>query len=222
MGKPKLESRGRVLMDSDGVEYGAGNAFPVSGTITASGGATAAKQDTIIGHVDGIEALLAAATPAGENHIGQVGSPVNVITVTPTVLNADAYDAGDTVFDATAITGAVRTSGGSALLQSIVVADKDDQKAQLRLFFFDSTVTFGTLDSAPSLSDADSLKCLGTVEIAAADYIDVGGVSIATVRLISLLCKASGSANLYVAAMTSGTPTYTTGGLQLRLGFLQA
>lgn len=154
--------------------------------------------------------------------MSQVGSPVDVITVTPTVLNADAYDAGDTVFDATVVTGAVRVSGGSALLQSIVVADKDDQKAQLRLVFFDSTVTFGTADSAPSLSDADSLKCLGSVEIAAADYIDFGGASVATVKGIGLLCKASGSANLYVAAMTSGTPTYTTGGLQLRLGFLQA
>lgn len=152
----------------------------------------------------------------------QVGSPVDVITVTPTVLNADAYDAGDTVFDATVVTGAVRVSGGSALLQSIVVADKDDQKAQLRLVFFDSTVTFGTADSAPSLSDADSLKCVGSVEILAADYIDFGGVSVATKTAIGLLCKASGSANLYVAAMTSGTPTYTTGGLQLRLGFLQA
>ena len=153
---------------------------------------------------------------------GTTAAPIDVITVTPTVLNADAYDAGDTVFDATVITGAVRLSGGSAILQSIVVADKDDQKAQLRLVFFDSTVTFGVADSAPSLSDADSLKCIGSVEVAAADYIDFGGASVATVRLVGLLCKASGSANLYVAAMTSGTPTYTTGGLQLRLGFQQA
>lgn len=163
-----------------------------------------------------------AATPAGTNHIGQVGSPVDVITVTPTVLNADAYDAGDTVFDATVITGAVRVSGGSSLLQSVVVADKDDQKAQLRLVFFDSTVTFGTADSAPSLSDADSLKCVGSVEIAVGDYIDFGGVSVATKTAVGLLCKAAGSANLYVAAMTASAPTYSTGGLQLRLGFLQA
>lgn len=165
---------------------------------------------------------LPVTPAAGELHIGEIGSPVTVVTVTPTVLNADAYDAGDTVFDATVITGAVRVSGGSALLQSIVVADKDDQKAQLRLVFFDSTVAFGTADSAPSLSDADSLKCVGSVEIAASDYIDFGGVSVATRTAIGLLCKASGSANLYVAAMTSGTPTYTTGGLQLRFGFLQA
>lgn len=165
---------------------------------------------------------LATSPAAGENHIGEVGSPIDVITVTPTVLNADAYDAGDTVFDATVITGAVRVSGGRALLQSIVVADKDDQKAQLRLVFFDSSVTFGTADSAPSLSDADSLKCLGSVEILAADYVDFGGVSVATRTAIGLVCEASGSANLYVAAVTSGTPTYTTGGLQLRFGFLQA
>ena len=166
--------------------------------------------------------LVALAPPAAGTVIGTVGSPVDVITVTPTVLNNDAYDAGDVVFDATVITGAIRVSGGSAMLQSIVVTDKDDQKAQLRLVFFDSAVTFGTADSAPSLSDADSLKCVGHVEILAADYVDYGGVSIVSMGAIGKLMKASGSANLYVAAMTSGTPTYTTGGLQLRFGFLQA
>jgi hypothetical protein len=157
--------------------------------------------------------------------MGGDGTELNlstVITVTPTVLNADAYDAGDTVFNSTVITGAVRIAGGCSLLQSIVVADKDDQKAQLRLVFFDSTVTFGTLDSAPGLSDADSLKCIGDVEILAASYIDYGGTSVATLKAIGLMCKAaSGSSDIYVAAMTSGTPTYTTGGLQLRFGFQQ-
>jgi hypothetical protein len=47
-------------------------------------------------------------------------------------------------------------------------------------------------------------------------------VSVATLTKVGLLCKAAGSANLYMAAMTSGTPTYATGDLQIRLGFLQA
>lgn len=150
-------------------------------------------------------------------------SPVNVVTVTPTVLNADAYDAGDVVFDRTAIVGAVRDVGGQAVLQSIVVADKDDQKAQLRLVFLNDDVTLGTADAAPSISDANSLKVLGTVEVAAADYIDLGGASVATIRNIGLLLEAdAASPTIYVAAFTSGTPTYTTGGLQLKLGFLQS
>lgn len=214
---------GYVSTDGVATPVSAATPLPVSATVALpTGASTSAKQDTGNTSLATIATAVAAATPAGTNHIGQVGSPVDVITITPTLDNANALDAGDTVFDATVITGAIRLSGGSALLESIVVADKDDQKAQLRLCFFDSAVIFGTIDSAPGLSDADSLKCVGTVEVLAADYIDLGGASVATIKGIGLLCKAAGSANLYVAAFTSGTPTYTTGGLQLRLGFLQA
>lgn len=160
---------------------------------------------------------------AGSTAVVKVGSPVDLITITPTVLNADAYDAGDVVFDSTAISNAVRLLGGQAMLQSVVVADKGDQKAQLRLVFLDSNVTLGTADAAPSISDANALKVLGTVEVLAADYIDLGGASVATVRNIGLPIEAaSGSTDVYVAAFTSGTPTYSTGDLQLRFGLLQA
>lgn len=162
-------------------------------------------------------------TPVSSTNPLITGSMVDLITVTPTVLNNDAYDAGDVVFDATAITNAVRAVGACALLQSLVVADKDDQKAQLRLVFLDSSATLGTADAAPSISDANTLKVLGTVEVAASDYVDLGGASVATIRGIGLLLEAAAdSRDIYVAAFTSGTPTYTTGGLQLRFGLLQS
>lgn len=62
----------------------------LAGTITVSlptGAATSAKQDTgnaslaaIDGHVDGIEALLAAATPAGTNLIGRAVADASAAT----------------------------------------------------------------------------------------------------------------------------------------------
>lgn len=153
----------------------------------------------------------------------QAVSPVDLVLVTPTVLNADAYDAGDVVFDTTVITNAMRVVGGRALLQSIVVTDKGDQKAQLRIVFLQTNVSLGTADAAPSITDANALKCLGTVEVLAADYVDLGGVSVATVRSIGLLLEADpASRNIYLAATTSGTPTYATGDLQLSIGLLQA
>jgi len=240
--RPYVRSRGRVAVDGDGDALGTTANPVVTSTPSGSGGVTEVTEDAAstpnpIGSMlmaRRRDAILATEVSAESDNIavnadayGQLrtiaGSPVDVITLTPTVLNADAYDAGDTVFDATVITNAVRVIGGATMLQSVVVADKDDQKAQLRLVFFDATVTFGTADAAPSLSDADSLKCLGSVEVLAADYIDFGGVSVATVKAIGLLLEATAaSRDLYVAAMTSGTPTYTTGGLQLRFGFLQA
>jgi hypothetical protein len=60
---------------------------PVSGTVAVTGVATSAKQDTIIGHVDGIETLLAGGLPAAlaaggglkvEGIAGGVAQPVSI------------------------------------------------------------------------------------------------------------------------------------------------
>lgn len=146
--------------------------------------------------------------------------PVDVVTVTPTVLNNDAYDAGDVIFDAATITNAVPVAGGSALLQSIVVTDTADQKAQLHLVFMNAATSLGTKDSAPDIDDTEALTVLGTVEILAASYIDLGGASVATKTAVGLVLEAaSSSRDLYVAAFSTGTPTYATGSLTIRFGF---
>src|SRR5687768_6465192 len=61
----------------------------------------------------------------------------DVITITP-VVEASALDAGDVVFDVATITNAAKVSGGTVTLDSIVVIDKADQKAQLHLVFFNA------------------------------------------------------------------------------------
>jgi hypothetical protein len=81
---------------------GTTNGVVVNSSALPSGAATSAKQDTLIGHVDGIEALLAAATPAGENHIGEVGSAVANPTDNFTRPNdTTAYASGDLVANST-------------------------------------------------------------------------------------------------------------------------
>jgi hypothetical protein len=53
--------RVKLILGADGVNDGdvaSGNPLPVTGTVAVTGVATSVKQDTIIGHVDGIEALL--------------------------------------------------------------------------------------------------------------------------------------------------------------------
>lgn len=151
----------------------------------------------------------------------QAGAFIDVISVTPTVLNADALDAGDVAFDSAEVAGAVRVSAGKSLLQSLVVIDRDDQKAQLRLVFLGANTSLGTKDSAPDIDDTEALDVLGTIEVAAADYIDLGANSVATIRNIGLLLKPTTGTSVWVAAFTSGTPTYTTGGLRLKLGLIQ-
>jgi hypothetical protein len=165
-------------------------------------------------------APLPVAPQAAELHLGQIGAPGDVISVTPT-LDTSAYASGDTLFDSTAVASAVRVSAGRAVLQSITVIDKDDQGVALDLFVFDSSVTFGTANAAPSISDADAAKCLGFAQVLAADYIDVGGAKIACVKNIGLPLEAASGTTLYIAAITRGTPTHTASGLVIRIGLLQ-
>lgn len=179
--------------------------------------ASIAAGDNNIGNVD-----LASAIPAGENLIGLVGASDIIVTVTPT-LDTSAYTSGDLLFDSTEIANAVRANGGCAILQSITIVDKDDQRAGLTLLFADAATDFGTPNSAPDPDDGETATVLGHVAIVAGDYVDLGGASVACVRGLGLLLKAgAATTSLYVAAMTGGTPTHTASGLALKLGFLRS
>lgn len=150
-------------------------------------------------------------------------TPAFIATITPVVLNSDAYDSGDVLFDTTEVGCAAHFEGGVAGLNSITLLDKDDQKIAMTLVFFDANVSLGTKDSAPSISDTNAENVVGYLDIAAGDYKDLGGASVAVIRNVGLVMKAGAATrSLWVAAFTGGTPTHTTGGLILKLAFVQA
>ncbi len=150
-----------------------------------------------------------------------VESGVRVVALTPSI-EATALDAGDVVFATEILAAVVRTDDAYGLLQSIAVIDEADQKAQLTFHFFSANVALGTEDAGPSISDGDAASWLGSASVAAADYIDLGGVSVVQVRNIGLPIKpVTSSDDIYVAATTTGTPTYGSAtALKLRFGFL--
>jgi hypothetical protein len=158
--------------------------------------------------------------------IDALESPADLITITPTLLNADQYDSGDVLFDAAEIASAVRVAGGKAVLQSIVVIDRDDQKIEMDLVFLGASQSLGTKDAAPDIDDTEALDIQGIVKIGDSSnwpYVNLGGVSIATRTGIGLLLEAASDAtSLFVAAITRGAPTHSTGGLRIKLGFVQA
>jgi hypothetical protein len=209
-------------------QSGTWNVTNISGTITLpTGAATSAKQDTAAATLAAIQTAAEAIQDAAEDTTTDspviVHTPCDVISVTPT-LDTSIYASGDTLFVATAISGAVRAADLRSNLSSIAVIDKDDQKPALRLLFFKAAVTFGTLNAAPSISDSDAANYLGHYDIAAADYVDLGGVSVACARNVGLLLEsASGTTNVYVAAMlTAGTPTHTASGLVFNFGVIHS
>lgn len=157
---------------------------------------------------------------AGELHIGEVGSPADVVSVALS-LDTSAYASGDLLADTQSFTG-VRVNGGRAALQSLTVIDEDDQGVAFTVYFLSANNTFGSENSAPSISDASARDILGWVDVTTADYKDLGGVKVACVKNIGLLLEAAGGSQLVYLAVVNGTgtPTFTASGVRLILGLV--
>lgn len=144
-----------------------------------------------------------------------------IVDVTLSLDTSAAYAAGDVLADTQVVSNALRIINGNGLLNSVVVIDEDDQNQPLDLVFLSANVSLGTENLAPSIADSDARNILGIVRVNASDFVDLGGVGVATITGLTLgLQAASGTPNLYVAAITRGTPTHTAAGLRLRLNII--
>lgn len=158
---------------------------------------------------------------------GKISSFSNVIEVTPTVSTSPAYTAEDQVGGIQTLGNACRQQGGGATLISVAVHDKAKQSAALVLFFFDELPTVASSDNAAvDVTDAEMAgKCLGSVTVAATNYVNVSGSSMATVNSpnTALYMKSQDAdGKLYVVVKTTGTPTYaSTSDLTFRYSFIQ-
>jgi hypothetical protein len=176
---------------------------------------------TIQQYLRGLVVLWLAGLKAGEAHIGEVGGKSDLIDLTFS-LDTSAYASGDVIAEVQALTNAARVSGGTAVLQDLVLTDEDDQGVAMTLFFFDSSVTLGNENGAPSISDADDRKALGWVDVATTDWKDLGGVRQAHLKNLGIVIKPASGRDIYVGIVNgTGTPTFTASGMRGRFKFLQ-
>ena len=191
-----------ITLDGEAVVLGAG---------TAAVGKLAANDGVDIGNV-GLD--------AGEEHIGEVGMPDNVITITPT-LDTAAYAAGDVLFNPVEIVSAVRVNAGACTLLSVHILDKADQGENFELVFLDSNINLGTINAAIDISDANAEHIIGHFSFAN-DYVDMINSQIRCDYGIGLELKAGvTTTSLYVAGISKGTGTYAASDLKIKLGLLR-
>lgn len=148
-------------------------------------------------------------------------SDVVLCTAQP-VLDTAQYSNNDLLASTSiALSGAVRTNGGTAVLESITIIDKDAQGAAMTVLIADRLTDYGTHNAAPSADDDTVAQTLACIAFAAADYLTVAGVKIATKSNLGIVCKADGSANYFGlnAVIGASTPTYTASGLIFKVGF---
>lgn len=133
----------------------------------------------------------------------------------PGVTNA-IYAAGDQFGTIIEITNAVRATGGTGWINSMLYYDNDDVQGALDWYFFHDTVTLAADNAAYAVSDTDARKRLFgsymtyVVDDGANRFGQVAGVS------IPYFCTAT---SLYLAliARTTPTPTGGTTGQHIRI-----
>lgn len=177
--------------------------------------AWASGNGSVIALLKSIAASLSSTAPV------VIDSGVKFVDVTLSTDTA-AYASGDLIADAQIVASCVRSDDAAGALHSIMVIDEDDQKAAFTIYLASASASWGTENAAPSISDANARTILGFVDVATADYKDLGGVSVAFKGAVGMAIKpASGTDDVYVAVVNgSGAPIFTATGLKLRLGFL--
>jgi hypothetical protein len=134
---------------------------------------------------------------------------VKTIVVTPAI-TAGVYHASDNIGGKMKLTDALRDDGGSALLVSLVVTDKANQKPVMQVVLFESDPSAATLtDNAAIVFSTDIAKVVAIIDVPSTSWYTVGSMGIATVGPLSKAVEAAaGSNNLWAAAMVAGTPTF--------------
>lgn len=151
---------------------------------------------------------------------GNVGGLTTVIKLNPSI-STSAYSAGYTVGAIQTLANAV-TSNGTAILESLVLLDKSNQKAAMDIFIFDANPTNATTtDHAAFAFSTDDLKVIARVSVASTDYATVNSEAVAVKSGLGIALKAASGTSLYAVAVTSGTPTYSATALQFVWGLLQ-
>lgn len=138
--------------------------------------------------------------------------------------SAGIYAAGDVIDSVKTITNAVQNTEGAAMLHSVVVIDKANQKSKIDLLFFDTAPTVGADNAANAISSADLANCLGRISVLDTDYVTANSNAEATIRGLALILQSLATKkDIYMVAVSRGTPTYASAAVNVvvKLGLIQ-
>jgi len=134
-----------------------------------------------------------------------------------------AHAANDVVCQPVELPGIAR-AGGCAVITSVVVTDYDDQGSALDVLFLRSPITVGANNAAMTISDGEIAEVLGFVSVSS--YLNLANNQVGEARSVGLVVKpelTSGDddRSIWLALRTTGTPTYASGRLMVKVGVLR-
>ena len=148
---------------------------------------------------------------------------VDLIDVTLTT-DAEAHADNDVIAQSIEIPNAVAVNGGSAIIQSVMLLDEDDEAPSVDLIYqTDNTALAADEGEAINISDANARDILGFVNVS--NYTDLIGCQVAVKTNIGLVVKAASTTkSIWVHAVNRSGGTYTpaaTTDLKMRIGIVK-
>jgi len=158
---------------------------------------------------------------ASEYHIGEVTGQGKGVKVALTVTASSAYSAGNSIGGKITIANAVRVSGGVAILSSIQLLDRANQKPVGTIYIFDADPSAATLtDKTGFVFSTDDLKVVAQIPVYSSDWITTNSKALANLPGLARLVQAASGTTLYAAFVTTSTPTFAaTTDVQIIFGF---
>jgi hypothetical protein len=131
-----------------------------------------------------------------------------IVRFTP-VVDTSAYAANDVLFDTTAVSLSNNTTAGArGTILTASIIDRDREASQtITLYFLRSNVSLGTINDVVSISDDNASEIIGTCTVTTGT--DLGGCRYGETSGLVLPFELPAQ-NLFVAATTGGTPTFTS------------
>ena len=148
---------------------------------------------------------------------------VDLIDVTLTT-DAEAIADNEIIAQSIEIPNAVAVKGGTAIIQSAILLDEDDEAPAVDLIFSSANTALGSDEGeAISISDANARNIQGFVSVS--NYTDLVGCQVAVKSNIGLVVKAANdSKSIYVHAINRSGGNYTpaaTTDLKLSIGVVK-
>jgi len=146
------------------------------------------------------------------------GKYTTEIALTFTVQDTPDYSNSDQLGSLITVSNAVRKTGGTGKIRSLVLYDDDKLNADFDVLIFDSSPTIASSDNgALDISEANLQKLIGRIEIRQADWSDISGHTYCVIGNLDLPVK-SLTKDLYFLLQARATLNFAdTGALTGRV-----
>lgn len=156
---------------------------------------------------------------------GQVGGFTTLVQSTVVMSVAGAYATGDYMGTTTtpqSFASAVRTTGGTGIIKSLIISDKiTTANVAMELWILDRTYTAPTDNAAWDLSDPNMLYVQAVIPISSSGWYASSAGQVYVDGTLSIPIKSNTQALFYALVARGTTPSFTSSDLTITISILQ-